>query len=234
VILWDDTFARYHEPHIGIAAVQVLEAAGFEVVLPQGRQCCGRPAFSQGNLDDAVRGGSHNLSLFTNDTDNAPIIFLEPSCYSMFVEDYRELNLPEAERISSRCFLFEQFMDELLRQEPAALHFQSKPANVAIHVHCHAKALTHPAYMHRLVARLPNRKTTYLDTGCCGMAGAFGMLEAKFGLSLEVARPLIEKIRGLPFGTMVVASGASCRHQISHLALVRARHMAEVLAEALG
>ncbi len=87
--------------------------------------------------------------------------------------------------------------------------------------------------MHRLVARLPNRKTTYLDTGCCGMAGAFGMLEAKFGLSLEVARPLTEKIRGLPFGTVVVASGASCRQQISHLALVRARHMAEVLAEAL-
>ena len=233
VVLWDDTFARYHEPHIGMAAVQVLEAAGFEVVLPQGRKCCGRPAFSQGHLDDATRAGSHNLGLFSNDTDNAPIIFLEPSCYSMFAEDYRELNLPEAERISSRCFLFEQFMDELLRQEPGALHFQSKPANVAIHVHCHAKALTHPAYMHRLVARLPNRKTTYLDTGCCGMAGAFGMLEAKFGLSLEVARPLIEKIRGLPFGTMVVASGASCRHQISHLSLVRARHMAEVLAEAL-
>jgi Fe-S oxidoreductase len=52
-------------------------------------------------------------------------------------------------------------------------------------------------------------------------------------LSLEVARPLIEKIRGLPFGALVVASGASCRHQISHLTLVRARHMAEVLAEAL-
>ncbi len=102
MILWDDTFARYHEPHIGIAAVQVLEAAGFEVVLPQGRKCCGRPAFSQGNLDDATCAGSHNLGLFSNDIDNAPIIFLEPSCYSMFVEDYRELNLPEAERVSSR------------------------------------------------------------------------------------------------------------------------------------
>ena len=53
VILWDDTFVRYHEPHIGIAAVAVLEALGFEVILPSDRKCCGRPAFSQGNLREA-------------------------------------------------------------------------------------------------------------------------------------------------------------------------------------
>src|SRR5262249_42512799 len=53
VVLWDDTFVRYHEPDIGIAAVNVLEAAGFQVTLPAGRKCCGRPAFSQGDLDRA-------------------------------------------------------------------------------------------------------------------------------------------------------------------------------------
>src|SRR5262249_44725817 len=87
VVLWDDTFVRYHEPHIGIAAVKVLEAAGFEVQLASGRQCCGRPAFSQGNLDEVVRLGNHNLALLNQDVDNAPILFLEPSCYSMFAED---------------------------------------------------------------------------------------------------------------------------------------------------
>lgn len=234
VILWDDTFVRYHEPHIGIAAVKVLEAAGFQVALPKGRKCCGRPAFSQGNLDDAMRLGRHNLQLFTNDADNAPILFLEPSCYSMFVEDYRELKLPNADTISRRCFLFEEFLDDLLRDEPGALKFHSVPGNLAIHVHCHAKALTNPAYAHRLAARLPDRKVIYLDTGCCGMAGGFGMLESKFGLSLEVARPLVEKIKAQPFGTVVVASGTSCRHQINHLVPVRVQHMAEVLADALG
>src|ERR1051325_2958919 len=63
VILWDDTFVRYHEPNIGVAAVKVLEAAGFEVALVRGRKCCGRPAFSQGNLDEAKRLGEHNLKL---------------------------------------------------------------------------------------------------------------------------------------------------------------------------
>lgn len=233
VVLWEDTFVRYHEPHIGMAAVRILEAAGFEVTLAAGRKCCGRPAFSMGNLGEAAKLGTHNLALLNQDPENTPIIFLEPSCYSMFGEDYRELNLPDADRVAARCFLLEQFLDELLRSEPEALSFKSHTANVAIHVHCHAKSLTNPSYMHRLAMRLPGRKVHYLDTGCCGMAGSFGMLESKYGLSLEVAKPLVEKIRGLPYGSLVVASGASCRHQIDHLASIRARHMAEVLAEAL-
>ncbi len=233
VLLWDDTFVRYHDPHIGIAAVTVLELAGYEVAVVSGRKCCGRPAFSQGNLGEAAKLGTHNLALLSREGDDTPIIFLEPSCFSMFIEDYHEMKLPAAERVAARCFLFEQFLDELLRRDPAALVFKPRPTTVAIHVHCHAKALTYPAYMHRLAARLPGRKVQYLDTGCCGMAGAFGMLETKYELSLEIAKPLIEKIRALPYGSLVVASGASCRHQIDHLASVRARHMAEVLADAL-
>src|SRR5258708_1302055 len=70
VILWDDTFVRYHEPNIGIAAVKVLEALGFEVELLQNRKCCGRPAFSQGNLDFAAELAQHNLDLISS-LDNA-------------------------------------------------------------------------------------------------------------------------------------------------------------------
>ena len=233
VILWDDTFTRYNDPHIGIAAVTVLEAAGYDVMLAAGRKCCGRPAFSQGNLGEARKLGAHNLALLAETGDDIPIIFLEPSCFSMFIEDYREMNLPDADRIAARCFLLEQFLDQLLRNEPEALVFHARPTTVAIHVHCHAKSLTNPAYMHRLAARLPGRKVHYLDSGCCGMAGGFGMMETKYELSLAIARPLVEKIRELPYGSLVVASGASCRHQIDHLAPVRARHMAEVLADAL-
>src|SRR5438132_7709401 len=66
VILWDDTFVRYHEPNIGIAAVKVLNALGFEVELLQNRKCCGRPAFSQGNLDAAAAVGQHNIDLLSS------------------------------------------------------------------------------------------------------------------------------------------------------------------------
>ena len=232
MILWDDTFVRYYDPHIGIAAVAVLEAAGFEVVLPTKRKCCGRPAFSQGNLDEAERLGNHNLAILAEMGD-APILFLEPSCYSMFAEDYRELKLPGTDAIAQRCFLFEEFMDNLLEQEPTALAFDGEPERIAIHAHCHAKSLFKTGCMSRLAQRLPNRTVTLLDTGCCGMAGAFGIFESKYALSLKVAEPMIEKIKAQPFKTIVVASGTSCRHQIQHLATVKLRHMAEVLHEAL-
>ena len=231
VILWDDTFVRYHEPHIAIAAVKVLEAAGFYVVLARDRKCCGRPAFSQGNLDEARILGSHNLAILAS--DDAPVVFLEPSCYSMFAEDYRELNLPGADELSARCFLFEDFIENLLGQEPKALKFDRENGHFAIHSHCHAKALTNTKNALRLASRLPNRTVQMLDTGCCGMAGAFGMMASKYELSLKIAEPLMEQLKHQPYGTTVILSGTSCRHQVEHLASLRIRHMAEVLAEAL-
>jgi Fe-S oxidoreductase len=239
VILWDDTFVRYHEPHIGIAAVKVLEALGFEVILPEGRRCCGRPAFSQGNLDKAADYGQHNIALLNQTNDNAPIVFLEPSCYSMFAEDYRELKIENTQKIAARCFLFENFVEDLLAREPAALTFQNgrhsnAKKHVAIHAHCHAKSLTTPGFMPRLVERLPGRTATLLDTGCCGMAGAFGALQSKYELSVQVAAPLLEKIASQPSGTRIVASGTSCRHQIADLSTAHPMHMAELIAEAIA
>jgi len=233
VILWDDTFVRYNEPHIGIAAVNVLEALGFEVTLPAKRKCCGRPAFSQGNLNEATQLGRHNLDLLGKNGSDAPILFLEPSCYSMFAEDYRELKLPKTEQIAKRCFLFEKFVDDLLEREPDAIRFNEQRAHIAIHAHCHAKSLLKPGFMARLAERLPGRTATVLDTGCCGMAGAFGALNSKYELSLKVATPLISKINQQPPDTVIVASGTSCRHQIEHLTPIHPKHMAEMLAEAI-
>jgi FAD/FMN-containing dehydrogenase/Fe-S oxidoreductase len=233
IILWDDTFVRYHEPHIGIAAVKVLEALGFNVSLVKGRKCCGRPAFSQGNLEAAAEMGRHNLDLLRGSNAGTPILFLEPSCYSMFVEDYRELKLPDTDFIARRCHLFEQFVEELLEREPDALHFNHRPGHVAIHAHCHAKSLVKTGFMAKLAARLPGRTATVLDTGCCGMAGAFGALESKYDLSLKVAAPLVQQVSAQPRDSVIVASGTSCRHQLEHLTPVHPKHMAELLADAI-
>jgi len=246
VILWDDTFVRYHEPHVGVAAVKVLEALGFEVALVKNRRCCGRPAFSQGNLDAAAKLAKQNVTILSlqhslgrrslGEGGNAPILFLEPSCWSMFVEDYRELRIEDAENIAARCFLFEKFVDDLLAQEPDALRFkhESRSRGIAIHPHCHAKSILNPSFMARLADRLPGGKATVLDTACCGMAGAFGAQVEKYDLSVQVAQRLLDQIDSQPPGTEVIASGTSCRHQISDLTNLRAKHMAELLADALA
>lgn len=270
VVLWDDTWIRYHEPHIGMAAVKVLEAAGFEVVLARGRMCCGRPAFSRGLLDAAVKMGRHNVALLEREYAGLPVIFLEPSCLAMFLDEYRQFKIPGASQLAERCFSFEGFLDRLCEdgggadilsicahrgagvspalpsvesasreggplpggEEKRFSSPQTQPARlrVAIHAHCHARALTDVGVLPRLARRLPGAEVQLLDTGCCGMAGAYGMMKSKYELSLAVARPLIDKIKALPEGACVVASGTSCRHQITDLAGVRPLHMAELLA----
>ncbi len=253
VILWDDTFVRYYEPDVGRAAVAVLEAAGFEVFLARGRRCCGRPAFSQGNLAEVRRLGEHNLSVLHRllrsrktrssrshvgaaprfHPERVPVLFLEPSCYSMFVDDYQEMKLPGTDAIAPHCLLFEQFIERLLEVEPDALRFNPLPANISIHRHCHAKALLASESDLRLAGRLTWGAAQVLDTGCCGMAGAFGALEEKYDLSVQVAQPLLNVLQSHPEGTRLVACGTSCRQQITHLSSARPLHMAQLLAEAL-
>jgi hypothetical protein len=162
----------------------------------------------------------------------------------MFVEEYRELRIENAEKIANRCFLFEKFVDNLLEREPEALPFKKSAVSVgkqretdgkiAIHPHCHAKSIMNPAFMRRLAERLPGRKVTLLDTACCGMAGAFGALSEKYDLSIQVAQDLIDKLENQARGAEVVASGTSCRHQISDLTNIQPKHMAELLAEAIA
>ncbi|HUW62446.1 MAG TPA: FAD-linked oxidase C-terminal domain-containing protein [Candidatus Bathyarchaeia archaeon] len=233
IVLWDDCTVRYFEPQIGMAAVKVLEAAGFEIVLPQNTACCGRPAFSVGRLDVARRFGSKNVARLMKQDESLPIVFLEPSCFSMFAQDYVELDVKNAQDLAPRCILFEDFVYNLLDREPDALEFAEGESSVAIHAHCHAKALTGSAKSAALAGKIPGSRAFVMDTGCCGMAGSFGALREKYDLSVEVARPLIAQVEALAAGTMVVASGTSCRQQIAHLSKVTPVHMAEFLAQAL-
>ena len=151
----------------------------------------------------------------------------------MFVEDYAELKIENAERIAERCFLFEKFVDDLLAREPEALRFKERVANVVIHPHCHAKSIANPAFMGKLAERLPGTKAAVLDTACCGMAGAFGALAEKYDLSVQIAQRLLDQIDNQLPRTEVIASGTSCRHQITDLTNLRPKHMAELFAEAL-
>jgi Fe-S oxidoreductase len=81
---------------------------------------------------------------------------------------------------------------------------------------------------------VPGGTAALLDTGCCGMAGAFGALESKYDLSLKVAAPLVQQVNAQPPDSVIVASGTSCRHQLEHLTPIHPKHMAELLADALA
>ncbi|MCP4643729.1 MAG: FAD-binding protein [bacterium] len=234
VILWDDTFVRFNEPDVGKAAVRVLEAAGYEVELLKGKQDSGRPSFSVGRLGRAKRLGRHNINLIAKHGGDAPVVFLEPSVYSMFASDYGELGIEGADTIAKRCVLFEEFVLDLVEREPDALEFRTGAGAVAVHGHCHTKALTDGTAVARLAKLLPEVSVSQLETGCCGMAGSFGVLKSKYDLSVQVAQPLVDQIDALAEGTKVVACGTSCRHQIGDLTDARPQHIAELVANALA
>jgi FAD/FMN-containing dehydrogenase/Fe-S oxidoreductase len=233
VLLWDDTWTRYHESRVGRAAVAVLEALGYEVDLVRGRVCCGRPAASRGLLAEVRRLGEYNLELLKNGTE--PIVFLEPSCHSIFIDEYRQLGLSGAEQVAARCVLVEDLVvDSLEDSGSAQFSWSRQPTTIAVHGHCHTKALADPETAARMFAAIPDLTPVGLETGCCGMAGAFGMLASKRELSHQVAEPLVEAIRRLPRHPVVAASGTSCRHQIKALTGIDAVHPIEVVAAALG
>lgn len=231
VILWDDCFARYYEPGIGRAAVRVLDAAGFEVNLPQRPFCCGRPAFSLGRLDLARKWGAANLQRLAN--SDGPILFTEPSCYSMFAEDYRELDLDGADDVAKRAHLIEDFVGALVSADVGALSLKPRAGALAIHGHCHAKALRGATPGVDLLRGIPDSQVTVLHAGCCGMAGAYGVCAESYERSLKVAEPLAALVNALPGETTLVAAGTSCRQQIAHVCNRVARHPVDVIAEAL-
>jgi FAD/FMN-containing dehydrogenase/Fe-S oxidoreductase len=231
VILWDDTWVRYHEPSVGHTAVAVLEAAGLEVSLVADRVCCGRPAASRGMLDDLRRAAEHNLALLRG--TSGPIVFLEPSCWSVFVDEYRQLGIEGADEVATRCLLFEDIVADCLKDGSLAAAMAGPIGEVVVHGHCHAKALSDQKTVVSVLEELPGASPRLLDTGCCGMAGAFGMLTDHRELSHQVAGPLVAAIEALPSGAAVVASGTSCRHQIADLTDAQPLHLAELLARYL-
>jgi Fe-S oxidoreductase len=231
VVLFHDTFMNYQEPGVGKAAVAVLEAAGFEVILAK-RTCCGRPAISKGMLDFARRLATENVeALHPFVREGVPVVGCEPSCILGFRDEYPELVPGEKSKDLARgSFLLE----ELLLRESASLPVKSTPEKILLHGHCHLKALVGTETLVSFLKKLGG-EVALVDSGCCGMAGSFGYEKEHFDLSLQMAeRRLAPAARAAAESTLLVAPGTSCRHQIHDTTGRRAWHPAEAAARALG
>ncbi len=237
VILWDDTYLSYNEPEVGMAAVRVLEAAGFEVRLVKDRVCCGRPMISKGLLGEARRHAAHNLArLAPLAAQGFPIVGIEPSCIATFRDEYPAL-VPgeEARLVAGQSFFVEEFLADLQRQGTLRLPFKDgQERRILAHGHCYQKALTAPSALVDMLRLVPGALVEEIPSGCCGMAGAFGYEKEHYDLSLKCAEDrLLPAVRAADPQTVIVAAGVSCRKQILDGAGRVALHPVQVLAEAL-
>ena len=225
VALMLDTFTRFLHPEVGDAAVRVLEATGARVhIVDPG--CCGRPLLSQGLVEPARRRMRTALAaLGPHAAAGTPVVVLEPSCWSMLVDDAARLvDDPRAEAVASVCVTFERAVLDRGLPELQALHEQA-----AVHAHCHARALGAGADAADLLRRVPGLEVTDSEAGCCGMAGAFGYQHPDLSRAIASQR-LVPAVRD---ASVAAAPGTSCRHQISELGRVDALHPAQLLERAL-
>jgi Fe-S oxidoreductase len=236
VVLFNDTWNTYNTPRVSIAATEVLEAAGFAVILP-GHGCCGRPLISKGLLAEARLAALETVNRLAPLAERGlPIVGLEPSCLLTLRDEYHYL-LPEdprVNRIAEQALTFEEFVAGLAVRDELNLSFTDEPRQLLLHGHCHEKALIGTAPSHQTLSLPIGYQVTEVDSGCCGMAGAFGYEAEHYEISLKMAdRSLLPAIRDAEADTVIVAAGISCRQQIEHGSGRQALHPAEVLRHAL-
>ena len=228
VLLFNDTFTNYYDPEIGVAAWEVMEAAGLKAALAP-NQCCGRPMISKGLLRDAAEQARRNTAaLYDAAAAGKKLVFCEPSCLSAMREDAPALLRGEEQRraevVAASCVGFEEFASGL------ALQWKAGPPKILLHCHCHQKAMGLTPSTLGLFAKIPDSKTVDLDAGCCGMAGSFGYSKDHYEVSRAIGeRKLFPQIRGAAAADVIVAAGTSCRHQIHDFTGVSAVHPAVLL-----
>jgi len=229
VLLFPDTFTNFFEPEVAIAATEVLERAGFEVLLPPQDLCCGRPLYEAGKLD---AGRSRLLEIVAALSPyvehGVSIVGVEPSCLLTLRDELPALfpRLSTARKLAQNAMLF----DEFLNAKAPQFSPQLKGAAL-VHGHCHQKALAGMNSELALLRKAEGLRVEAPDAGCCGMAGAFGYDARRFDVSRTIAeRVLMPAVRNSAEDTLIIADGFACRSQIRQFCERRhPMHLAQAL-----
>src|SRR5438270_8966100 len=232
VLLWADTFNNFFHPEVAQAAVEVLEDAGFQVMIQPERLCCGRPLYDYGMLDLAVRKLRQILDELREEISRGtPVVGLEPSCVATFRDELCELfpHDEDAKRLRDQTYLLAEFpLERAKGWKPPRL-----PRKAIVHGHCHQKSVLGFDDEKKLLDQI-GIEAEVLDAGCCGMAGSFGYEKEKYEVSQACGeRALLPAVRKADQATLVIADGFSCQEQIEQNTDRKGVHLAQAIQMAL-
>ena len=234
VIIWADTFNNFFLPETLVAGVHVLEAAGFQVVIPEKILCCGRPLYDFGMLKQAKKMLIEIMHTLKDDIQNGtPIVGFEPSCVAVFRDELGNLfpHREEAKRLKKQVFTLAEFL------EKKAPGFTIPAINnkAIIQGHCHHKAIM-KLDCEKSLLKKTGLDYEILDSGCCGMAGYFGYEKGDhYDVSVKAGeRVLLPAVRNFSPAGLIIADGFSCREQIEQSTDRKGLHLAQVLDMALS
>ncbi|WP_407344691.1 FAD-binding and (Fe-S)-binding domain-containing protein [Pengzhenrongella phosphoraccumulans] len=239
VVLWVDSFSDALDPVVPQAALRVLRAAGYDVIVPDEQACCGLTWISTGQLDGARRKLTHLLGVLGPYAVNGiPIVGLEPSCTAVLRSDLLDLvpDDPRAVAVARATRTLAELLTAPAPIGPDAAAGWSVPdlsdVTAVVQPHCHQHAVMGFDADRTLLERAGATITTL--AGCCGLAGNFGMEQGHYEVSVAVAEnALLPALRAAAPGDVFLADGFSCRTQAEQLAGVRGRSLAELLASRL-
>ena len=232
VVLWPDTFNNHFHPQTAKAAVEVLEAAGFQVVVPNKSLCCGRPLYDFGMLDTAKGLLREILDTLRPEIEaSIPVVGLEPSCVAVFRDEMMNL-FPmdeDAKRLSANTFILSEFLEK----KAPGFRLPRLKRKALVQKHCHHEHVMKFDAENSVLKKL-GLDYELLDSGCCGMAGSFGFESGHYDVSVAVGeRRLLPAVRAADPDTLVIADGFSCREQIAGLTGRGALHLAQVIQMAM-
>ena len=231
VVLWPDTFNNHFRPDTALAAAAVLQRLGYAVTIPRKRVCCGRPLYDWGFLSTAKKVLRETLDVLRPELDEGlPVIGLEPSCVSVFRDELLNLfpNDPAAKRLAASAVTLSEF---LARENVAIPELRRK---AIVQAHCHHKAVMRFDPEEALLRKM-GLDLEHPDSGCCGMAGAFGFEKRHYDVSMRIGeRVILPLVRDAAKDTLIIANGFSCREQIEQAAGRETLHFAQVLRMAMN
>ena len=236
VVLFNDTFMEYNYPEVGRATVEVLEAAGFRVMLANAG-CCGRPKISQGRMAEAQERARRVVDLlYPYAARGVAIVGCEPSCVLTFRDEYPQFLKDEQSRVvAEHTYLVEEFLMMLHQRGELDLKFGETARKVLFHGHCHQKALAGVGSSVSALGLLPGHEVEQTNAGCCGMAGSFGYQQEHYDVSMNIGgQALFPAVNAKGDDWEVAVTGVSCRQQVEQGTGRKARHVVEILRDALG
>lgn len=230
VILWPDTFNNHFHPDAAKAAVEVLEQAGWQVIIPKVELCCGRPLYDWGMINPAKMLLRQILVNLKPEIEaGTEVVGLEPSCVSVFRDELINLfpNDEDAKRLSKQTFMLSEFLEKH-NYEPPKLKRKA-----VVHGHCHHKSVLDIGAEENLLKKL-GLDYKLLDDGCCGMAGAFGFEKEHYDVSIACGeRVLLPAVRETNQDELIITDGFSCHEQIVQCTERKPLHVSQVLQMAL-
>ncbi len=228
VMLWPDTFTNHFHPEIAKAAVEVLEHAGFQVLVPRPALCCGRPLYDFGMLTTAKQFLRKILTALTDEIrEGVPMVGLEPSCVAVFRDEMLGLfpHDVDAQRLAKQTFTLGEFLAKAPGYRPPPLDRRA-----LVHGHCHHKSIMRMGGEEKIIQQMGLEYGKILDSGCCGMAGSFGFEAGHYDISMKIGgQRLFPAVEEAATDEIIIADGFSCRHQILEATNRQAMHLAQVL-----